>query len=309
MQHRDRPSRQRIRFLPLVREGRHAAGAELDEGGRQAPRSALPPAHCAAAARRVPPGRTACTPSMASRSRADTGRRTLIPMPTTTYAGPAASLRKSIRMPPSLRSLLDDVVRPLECEPADAEPAKRAQGRRRQRRATARQASRAHPDSSSSPTGRAPRQRAPPSAARAGRGRHSGTPRGRRRSVRAAGRRRRAGNRSSRRGSRAPRDDAACRAQPVAGGADAGRVEQVDRRFEAIAAARQRLEGNAPLRELLQPLPDRRTGHGKCRRQFLAGMQCTVRHQPEQFDASAHPRGATRPEQPEFLRAAARCRT
>ena len=57
---------------------------------------------------------------------------------------------------------------------------------------------------------------APPSAARAGRGRHSGIPRGRRRSARTAGRQRRAGGRSSRPASRAPRGDAACRARLAA---------------------------------------------------------------------------------------------
>ena len=77
------------------------------------------------------------------------GRRTLTPMPTTTYAGPAASPRRSIRMPPSLPSSAHDVVRPLERESARRRAGRARAARRRPRRATARQASPAHRDSSS----------------------------------------------------------------------------------------------------------------------------------------------------------------
>ena len=105
--------------------------------------------HCATAACRARRGRLHPRHRPASRSRVARGSRTLMPMPTTKYAGPAASPRRSIRMPAELAVAMNDVVRPLERELRvcrdDAAPARP----RRPRRATARQASPARRDSSS----------------------------------------------------------------------------------------------------------------------------------------------------------------
>ena len=194
-------------------------------------------------------------------------------------------------MPPSFASLVHDVVRPLEREAREAEPAERPQrgdaGGQRQRAERRRRIA----DNSSSPRGRARSRTARPSAGRGGRGPRSGIPQGRRRSGPAAGRLT-ASRRSLVESQRLVHFEHAQSIRARHCGrrrANRGRVEQIDRRLEPIAAARHGPRSAMP------------HSSSCCSRFQTAAREiesaaassspecsCAVREQAQQFDAAAH---------------------
>ena len=153
MQHAHGPPGERIGALPLIDECRHAAGAEFDERLRK-----LGNQH---RGERIPRGRSAKRRevhgihALGAKRRACRVRQTHIDADTDDDEGrPAASPRRSMRMPPSFAPSCTMSFGHLSARPQSRDaraPAKR----RHLQPATARRASPARRGSSSSPRGRA----------------------------------------------------------------------------------------------------------------------------------------------------------
>ena len=248
---------------PLLHEDAQPVALEMQKSSDARRQSPARRWHCATAAASPAAARSAAaTPARADRCAMSAApRATLRPMPMTAQAGPAASARSSIRMPPSLASPSRTSFGHLSCRSGTPEPAERAQHAHADRKAERADIARHLRESPAQRQAhRAARRRKPgasaPAAARALklRQRHIA-------SRRAAAGRARAARCWSRSPSRRLRDDAgATRSAARQRLADERRIQRLAGTGQAIAAIAHGMHRRAQIAQRSAPPSKRRCG-------------------------------------------------